>query len=58
MTGTENLMMAATLARGETVLKITPADAAFHNQTVEQLSTQAMGAIKAAFFAEGVKRAY
>ena len=46
------------LARGATLLTITPADAAFHKATVAQLSTRAMKAIESAFFAENTKRAY
>jgi hypothetical protein len=45
-------------AKGETVLKITPGDAAFHGVTVEALARQAMQAMQMAFQAERVKRAY
>lgn len=45
-------------ARGETILTITPADAAFHNTTVEALADQAMEAIRLGFQEEKVKRAY
>ena len=46
------------MARGEAVLTITPADAAFHQATVEALAKQAMLAIQMAFLAEKAKRAY
>jgi len=49
---------AMVLARGETALTITPADAAFHRSTVEELAKQAMQVIELAFYAEKTKRAY
>ena len=45
-------------ARGETILTIAPADAAFHSATVEALAGQAMEAIRFGFQEEKVKRAY
>ncbi len=49
---------ASVMAKGEAVLTITPADAAFHQTTVEALAKQAMVAIQMAFLAEKAKRAY
>jgi len=45
-------------ARGETILTITPDDAAFHNTTVQALAQQAVAAIRAGFQEEKLKRAY
>jgi beta-barrel assembly-enhancing protease len=46
------------LARGEEIFAITPEDAAFHKSTVEQLSDQAMQAIRQAYFTVKIQRAY
>lgn len=45
-------------ARDETILRITPEDAAFHDSTVEELLQRAMGAIRLGFSEEKVERAY
>jgi len=45
-------------ARNDAIFRITPADAAFHGTTVEQLSRQALKAIQSAFWAENTRRAY
>lgn len=43
-------------ARGDTLLTITPDDAAFHKATVDALAQQAMDALRTAFQEERVKR--
>lgn len=45
-------------AWGETILTITPADASYHDLTVEALAQQAMGVIRVGFQEEKVSRAY
>lgn len=50
--------VALVTARGEPVLTITPADAAFHKTSVDALAKQAMQAIEIVFYTEKTKRAY
>ena len=45
-------------ARGETLVMITPEDAAFHESEVATLAQQAMTAIRLGFSEEKVERAY
>ncbi len=55
---TEKDGAASIIARGEVLLTILPGDAEFHKTTVKALSDQAMGALRAAFQEEKLKRFY
>lgn len=48
----------AFVARGETLLTITPADAEFHGESVASLADRALTAIRRGFHEERVRRAY
>lgn len=45
-------------ARGETILTVSPEDAAVHESTVEELAEKAMAVVRVAFREEKVQRAY